>query len=129
VFGSDRLYDAEISEFLQKCDHDLASEHSSALSENNETYASEEEDDLEPLIDRDLEDKVWNAWCVACDHTSEKIAKYFETHLSDEEEEEFQAFTEGITRLWVSHGDTEVEANDKLKNFCTWALSKHIAKL
>jgi hypothetical protein len=122
-------YDAEISAFLQKCDHDLASEHSSALSENNETYAGQEEDGLEPLINRDLEDKVWNAWCATCDHTHEKIAKYFEKRfLCGEEKEEYQAFAGGMTRLWVSHGDTEAEATGKLKNFCAWAVRKHKAE-
>jgi hypothetical protein len=122
-------YDAEISAFLQKCDHDLASEHSSALSENNETYAGQEEDGLEPLINRDLEDKVWNAWCATCDHTPEKIAKYFEKRfLCGEEKEEYQAFAGGMTRLWVSHGDTEAEATGKLKNFCAWAVRKHKAE-
>jgi len=112
-------YDAEISAFLQKCDRDLASEHSSALSENNETDAGEEEDDLEPLIDRDLEDKVNNAWCVTCDYTTEKIAKYYEKSRpcgeEEELEEEYHAFERRITRLWVSHGDTEFEVNGKLK--------------
>ncbi|KAE9368282.1 hypothetical protein N431DRAFT_469999 [Stipitochalara longipes BDJ] len=100
------------------------------LEDNLELYRPaakkpEEDEEIEPLIPKATEDKVWETWCVFFDLTSNQIADFFKENLSAEEREAYQLFKEEWLETFTVTRLTEAEALDKLEGFCAWAICKH----
>ena len=88
----------------------------------------EEEEELEPLIPKETADKVWEAWCVALDLTSDQVADLFKDIPDSEElvaytryEERWSDWLEKLATI----GLPEAEASEKLTTLCKWAKHKH----
>ena len=92
---------------------------------------AEEEEELEPLIPKETEDKVWEAWCVSLGLTSEQIADLFKDFPDSEDPEADGRFIEkwlGWLEELTALGLSEAEATEKLKELCDWAIDKHDPK-